>query len=91
MLGPGAESQTAIFLEEARPAEIAPLILSAHQLTPREGEITQLVTQSLSTAEIADRLCITFNTVQDYLKAIFDKLGVRNGRELVAQLFAQHY
>src|SRR5438045_911665 len=61
------------WLEEARPAEIAPLMLSAHRLTAREGEITQLVAQGLSTMEIADRLTITVNTVQDYLKAIFDK------------------
>jgi DNA-binding CsgD family transcriptional regulator len=91
MTGPGASSQTAIFLEEARPAEIAPLILAAHQLTAREGEITQLVLQGLSTVEIADRLCITLNTVQDYLKSIFDKVGVRSRRELVAHLFHQHY
>ena len=91
MAGPNAQGQTAIFLEEARPAEIAPLILSAHQLTSREGEITQLVLQGLSTAEIADRLCITLNTVQGYLKSIFDKVGVRSRRELVAQLFHQHY
>jgi len=91
MVGAGTEGQTAIFLEEARPAEIAPLILSAHQLTAREGEITQLVAQGLSTAELADRLCITPNSVQDFLKAIFDKVGVRSRRELVAQLFAQDY
>jgi DNA-binding CsgD family transcriptional regulator len=89
--GSGAHAQTAIFLEEARPAEIAPLILSAHQLTAREGEITQLVLQGLSTAEISEKLCITLNTVQDYLKSIFDKVGVRSRRELVAQLFHQHY
>jgi DNA-binding CsgD family transcriptional regulator len=91
MTGPGSQSQTAIFLEEARPVEIAPLIMSAHQLTPREAEITQLVLQGLSTAEISDKLCISLNTVQDYLKSIFDKVGVRSRRELVAQLFRQHY
>ena len=91
MTGPGVQGQTAIFLEEARPVEIAPLILSAHQLTAREGEITQLVLQGQSTADISEKLCITLNTVQDYLKSIFDKVGVRSRRELVAQMFHQHY
>jgi DNA-binding CsgD family transcriptional regulator len=91
MIGPRTHAQTAIFLEEARPVEIAPLILSAHQLTARESEITQLVLQGMSTAEISDRLCITLNTVQDYLKSVFDKVGVRSRRELVAHLFQQHY
>lgn len=91
MSGSGAQRHTAVFLEEARPVEIAPLILSAHQLTAREGEIAQLVLQGLSTAEISEKLCITLNTVQDYLKSIFDKVGVRSRRELVAQLFQQHY
>ena len=90
MTGPGAQHQIAVFLEEARPVEIAPLIFSAHQLTVREGEITQLVLQGRSTAEISEQLCITINTVQDYLKSIFDKVGARSRRELVAQLI-QHY
>ncbi|HEX4992882.1 MAG TPA: helix-turn-helix transcriptional regulator [Rubrobacteraceae bacterium] len=50
-------------------------------LTKREGEITRLVMGGLSTP----------NTVRDHFKAIFDKVGVRSRRELVAQIFAQHY
>jgi len=29
--------------------------------------------------------------VRDHFKAIFDKVGVRSRRELVGQVFAQHY
>jgi hypothetical protein len=36
-------------------------------------------------------LHITPNTVRDHFKAIFDKVGVRSRRELVGQVFAQHY
>jgi DNA-binding CsgD family transcriptional regulator len=85
------EGQIAVILEEARPVEIAPLIVDAYGLTKREGEITKLVLRGLSTAEVSGELHITNNTVRDHFKAIFDKVGVRSRRELVAQVFAQHY
>ena len=86
-----AEGQIAVIFEEARPAEIAPLIVDAYGLTKREGEITQLVARGLSTAEVSEELHITPNTVRDHFKAIFDKVGVRSRRELVGQIFAQQY
>jgi len=85
------EGQIAVIFEEARPSEIAPLIVDAYGLTKREGEITQLVLRGLSTAEVSQELHITSNTVRDHFKAIFDKVGVRSRRELVGQVFAQHY
>ncbi len=85
------ESQIAVIFEEARPSEIAPLIVDAYGLTKREGEITRLVVRGLSTAEVSEELHITPNTVRDHFKAIFDKVGVRSRRELVGQIFAQQY
>ena len=87
----GAEGQIAVIFEEARPSEIAPLIVDAYGLTRREGEITQLVLRGLSTAEVSGQLHITPNTVRDHFKSIFDKVGVRSRRELVGQVFAQQY
>ena len=85
------EVQIAVIFEEARPSEITPLIVDAYGLTKREGDITQLVLHGLSTAEVSEELHITSNTVRDHFKAIFDKVGVRSRRELVGQVFAQHY
>jgi DNA-binding CsgD family transcriptional regulator len=86
-----SEGHIAVIFEEARPSEIAPLIVDAYGLTKREGEITRLVLRGLSTAEVSKELHITPNTVRDHFKAIFDKVGVRSRRELVVQIFAQHY
>jgi DNA-binding CsgD family transcriptional regulator len=88
---PGTGGQIAVIFEEAQPAEIAPLIVDAYGLSKREGEITKLVLRGLSTAEVSGELHITPNTVRDHFKAIFDKVGVRSRRELVGQVFAQHY
>jgi DNA-binding CsgD family transcriptional regulator len=89
--GPSRLKQIAVIFEVARPAEIAPLIVQVYELSQREGEIMQSVSRGLSTAEIAATLYISPHTVQDHLKAIFEKVGVRSRRELVARLFAQQY
>jgi DNA-binding CsgD family transcriptional regulator len=83
--------QVAIILEPAGPSEIAPLIVSAYSLTDRETEIAQLVLQGFSTKEIASTLFISPLTVQQHLKVIFDKAGVRSRRELVSRIFEQQY
>jgi len=87
----GTEGRMAVIFEEARPSEIAPLIADAYGLTKRESEITRLVLRGLSTNEVSEELHITPNTVRDHFKSIFDKVGVRSRRELVGQVFAQHY
>lgn len=86
-----AQGQIAVIFEVARPAEIAPLIMQIYDLSKREGETMQLVVRGYSTAEISEAFHISANTVQDHLKAIFEKTGVRSRRELVGHLFAQHY
>jgi DNA-binding CsgD family transcriptional regulator len=89
--GPSAQAQIAVIFEVARPAEIAPLIVQAYDLSKRESEIMQSVSRGLSTIEMSATFQISSNTVQDHLKSIFEKVGVRSRRELVGQLFAQQY
>jgi DNA-binding CsgD family transcriptional regulator len=87
----GGRRQVAVIIEPAGPTEIAPLIVSAYSLTEREREIAGLVLQGLSTKEIAATLVISPTTVQQHLKMIFDKIGVRSRRQLVSQIFDQQY
>jgi DNA-binding CsgD family transcriptional regulator len=56
-----------------------------------ESEVALLVTQGRSTSEIGRTLRVTENTVQDHLKAIFDKFGVRRRGQLMAVIFGSHY
>jgi DNA-binding CsgD family transcriptional regulator len=88
---PAGGGPIAVILEPAAPADVAPLVLRAYGLTDREAQIAQLVLQGLATSEIVERLCITSLTVQQHLKAVFDKTGARSRREFVAQVFAQQY
>ena len=78
-------------IEPATQIEMAPLIAQAHQLTARESQICLLVRRGLTTTEMAQRLHITPNTVQDHLKAVFDKTGARSRLDLVSQIFFNHY
>jgi DNA-binding CsgD family transcriptional regulator len=89
--GPMGDGKIAVILEPAGPAEVAPLVLQAYGLTDREAQVAQLVLRGLSTDEITEVLSISALTVQQHLKAVFDKTGVHSRRELVAQVFAQQY
>ena len=63
----------------------------AYGLTEREGQVVRLCMQGRSTKEMAGDLYVSAYTVQDHLKSIFDKTGVRSRNELVGQIFLEHY
>ena len=78
-------------IEPAKASEVAPIITEAYDLSPRERQITQLIARGAGTADIAAGLHLSAHTVRDYVKAIFEKVGVSSRGELVARLFAEHY
>ena len=87
----GGARRVAVIVEPAHPARIAPLLMSVYGLTEREQQVTRLVLQGNSTAEIAGRLVVSAHTVQQHLKSVFDKTGVRSRRDLVGKVFFSHY
>lgn len=53
--------------------------------------MTKLCMDGRSTKQMAQLLDVSPYTVQDHLKAIFRKTGVRTRGELVGQVFLEHY
>lgn len=86
-----ATGQTAIILEVAQSSEIAQFLMLVYDLTPREREVLQLVLKGLVVKEMAVALQVSIYTVQDYLKALFGKVGVHSRGELVARVLGEHY
>jgi DNA-binding NarL/FixJ family response regulator len=87
----GDDPRVAVLLEAARPPELVPLIADAYGFTERERRVTELVAHGFSTSEIALRLHLSQYTVQDHLKAIFEKSGTSARGDLVARLFFDQY
>ena len=57
----------------------------AESLTPREGEVLQLLSQGLANKSIAQRLGISDHTVKFHVNAILGKLGVQSRGEAIVQ------
>jgi DNA-binding CsgD family transcriptional regulator len=70
----------------AAPPERSSLLLAAYGLTPAQCRVAKLVLQGRTTGQIVVELGISAHTVQDHLKAVFDKVGVRSRRDLVTAL-----
>jgi DNA-binding CsgD family transcriptional regulator len=58
-------------------------------ITPKEKEILQLIADGLSSKQIAERLCISFYTVQTHRKNMLSKMGVKNTPALIVKLLSQ--
>jgi two-component system nitrate/nitrite response regulator NarL len=65
-----------------RPA-VAPVL--AEPLTPREGEVLQLLAEGLTNRRIGERLGISEHTAKFHVNAILGKLGASSRSEAVAQ------
>jgi DNA-binding NarL/FixJ family response regulator len=67
-----------------RPAKGA----AATKLTPREEEILTLLSKGLVNKEIAEKLSVSYETVRDHLKHIYEKLHVHSRTEAIAKYFS---
>ena len=58
-------------------------------LTSREAEILGLAANGMQTGEIADRLCVSTQTVRTHFKNIYQKIGAHSRAEAVVFAFQQ--
>jgi len=56
-------------------------------LSPREGEVLDLLRQGMTNAEIAERLYISAKTAEHHMSRVLTKLGVRSRAEAAALAF----
>ncbi len=61
-------------------------ICHRYRLSPREGEVVQLLLRGYSNRDIASTLSITPATVKRHLTRVFDKTGVDSRTQLVCRL-----
>jgi len=85
----GTPDHVAVTVGPATPAEVAPIVADAYELTAREREVAALVARGAGTGEIAAALALSPHTVRDHVKSVLRKVGVASRGELVATLFAK--
>lgn len=57
--------------------------INKREFTSREITIIKLLKEGITTAQIADKLCIAESTVNHHKKSIFNKTGAKNSIELI--------
>jgi len=83
----GSDSQhLMLVIERASRQDVVRSALASYALTPRETEVATLVLRGYSNRRTADQLMLTEYTVEDHLKRIFAKVGVRTRTALASKI-----
>jgi DNA-binding CsgD family transcriptional regulator len=80
------EGHLMLLIERASRQDVVRSALACYPLTPREAEVAALVLRGYSNRRIADSLVLTEYTVEDHLKRIFAKVGVRSRSALSSKI-----
>lgn len=86
LLPQAGAATVAITIQPAAPAEITPLLMLAYGLTPRQRAVARLVLAGRSSQQIAATLHVSHHTVNDHVRAVAEKTGVRSRGQLAAVL-----
>ncbi len=80
------EAHLMLLIERASRQDVVRSALASYPLTPREAEVAELVLRGYSNRRIADNLVLAESTVEDHLKRIFAKAGVRSRSALSSKI-----
>ena len=83
------ERTVAVTIRPAAAHDVLDLRLIDYDLTLRQRELVNALLDGSDTKAVSERLFLSPHTVNDHLKAIFDRVGVRTRKELIATLAAQ--
>ena len=86
----GADGSVALVISPVR-SPTTVLTPVAWGLTPAEERIATLVVQGYGNRAVADRLCVSENTVEWHLRRIFDRLDVHSRGQLTARYFRESH
>ena len=81
---PATERDIAVSIEDSSSSERASIFSFAYGLSPREAELLGHLVTGADTKDLARLMFLSPYTVQDHLKSIFAKTGVRSRRTLLA-------
>lgn len=71
----------------AAPLKLARRRLVRYALSPREEQVVLLLVRGFSNKEIASRSALSVETVKEYLKHTYAKIGIHGRTALLAHLF----
>jgi DNA-binding CsgD family transcriptional regulator len=83
-LGDDSDDDIAVTIGPVDQRERRSLFCRAHRLSERETEVVHHLADGDDTRTLAARLYLSEHTVQDHLRSVFAKTGVRSRRELLA-------
>ncbi len=86
LLGRHARSRVAVVIEPDVSETQLPALLQRYGLSGREQDVARLLLEGRATKDIARRLRLSPHTVNDHLKSIFRKVGIRGRHQIIAAL-----
>jgi len=84
----GGDSECyAVFIEPMKSRNSIEAAIKRYDISRREADVLELLVGGMTTAQIADQLCISEGTVGDHVKSLFRKTRTNKRSELVARIF----